>query len=125
MKLYVATKWENIPRAIEVADQLKAAGHTLTYSWWECEQASAEQASKDMKGVYEADAMVLIVEHDFRYNGALTEFGMALAYGLPVYVMGHAIDSNIFLKLPWVYRGIETLLQATHSTAANDLHELR
>lgn len=114
-RIYVATKWENIPRAIEVADQLKAAGHSITYEWWHCGQSTRRQAERDREGVTSADALVLIVERDFRYSGALTEFGMACALEIPVYVMGNAIDSNIFLRLGNVQRGIETLLQATAS----------
>lgn len=116
MRIYVATKWENSPRAIEVADQLKAAGHTISYEWWTCEQSTQLQAEKDMFGVASADALVLIVEDpNFRYSGALTEFGMACVLSIPVYIMGNAVDSNIFTKLSNVQRGIETLLQATAS----------
>ena len=118
MRIYIATKWENSPRAKEVAAQLEAAGHSISYKWWECEQASQEQAERDMFGVVTADALVLIVERDLRYSGALTEFGMACVLNIPVFVMGNAIDSNIFLRLSNVRRGIETLLQATHTQPA-------
>lgn len=116
MRIYVASKFEN-PRAPEVAAQLEAAGHTITYKWWGCSNFTQEQAFLDYKGVVTADAFVLIVEDPaLRYSGALTEFGIALARGVPVYLMGHAIDRNIFTLLPGVTRGIETLLQATHTT---------
>jgi hypothetical protein len=124
MNIYVATKWENAERAKEVAAALEAAGHRITYKWWDSSVADATQAWNDFAGVKWADALVLIVEKDFRYSGALTEFGIALGAGVPVYLLGHALDvnnvhasmPNIFTLLPQVHRGIETLLQATHTT---------
>ena len=124
MRIYVASKFEN-PRAPQIAAQLEAAGHTITYKWWQCDVASQEQALNDFNGVVSADAMVLVVDADYRYSGALTEFGMALARFIPVYIVGNALDieprgvsPNIFTLLPGVYRGIETLLQATHTVPA-------
>lgn len=114
MRIYVASKFEN-PRAPIVAAQLEAAGHTISYKWWGCSNFTQEQAVLDFVGVTSADAFVLVVEENLRYSGALTEFGMALARGIPVYIMGAAIDRNIFTLMPNVHRGIETLLQATAS----------
>jgi hypothetical protein len=111
MRIYIATKFEEAPRAIEVATQLKQAGHTITWPWWANDQFTAEQASKDFVGVYSADALVLIVEKDLAYKGAWVELGIAIGRDLPIYVMGTAMDDQcIFLKLPGLYRGIETLL---------------
>lgn len=121
MRVYIATKWENAPRAEEVAAQLEAAGHIISYKWWECSKVDSEQALCDAEGVFSADALVLIVEKDYRYSGALTEFGMAIAWGVPVYIMGNALDvstgasPNIFTLLPGVQHGIETLLDATRA----------
>lgn len=124
MRIYVASKFEN-PRAPEVAAQLEAAGHTITFKWWESTVADATQALEDFNGVISADALVLIVDADYRYSGALTEFGIALGRHIPVYIIGNAIDinprgcsPNIFTLLPGVHRGIETLLQATHTIPA-------
>lgn len=123
MRIYVASKFEN-PRAPEVAAQLEAAGHEITYKWWDCSVASPEQALLDERGVRTAQALVLIVDGQgvWRYSGALTEFGMALALRIPVYLLGNDLDieprgsqPNIFTLLPGVYRGIETLLQAQHT----------
>lgn len=110
MRVYVATKFENAPRAIEIASQLESAGHEITYQWWTNAEFTQEQARADMKGVRDADALVLIAEEDFRYNGALTEFGMALAWNIPIYLLGNALDNNIFTTLGNVHRGIEPLL---------------
>ncbi len=120
MRIYIATKFENHPRAQEIAKQLQDYGHKITYKWWEAGVADAEQAYRDFMGVMNADALVLIVEKDFRYSGALTEFGIALGAGIPVYIMGNQLDiepagatPNIFTLLPdmLVHRGIGNLLQ--------------
>lgn len=115
MKVYVATKFENQTRAKEVAAQLEAAGHTITYKWWHNEQLSADQAMADVWGVKLADAVVFIAENDYAYRGTYVEFGIAVATNTPIYVLGTAFDSCIFMRLPNVQRGIETLLQATAS----------
>ena len=77
----------------------------------------------DFRGVTSADVVVLIVEQDYCYSGALTEFGIALGRGIPVYLMGHELDvrpvrgscPNIFTLMPGITYGIETLLEATHT----------
>lgn len=126
MKIYIASKFEN-PRAPEVAAQLEAAGHIITYKWWANSDVTEDQALLDFLGVIHADALVLIVEEDLRYSGALTEFGIALGRGIPVHIMGHELDCvpvrgsrpNIFTMMPFgVQYGIETLLQATHAVPA-------
>jgi nucleoside 2-deoxyribosyltransferase len=109
VKIYVATKWEEIPRAREVMGLLMREGHTITYDWTYCEQLSREQAIADKQGVMDADVLVFIAEKHLAYNGALAEFGMALARGIPVYVLGPGIDSNIFMQLPEVRRGLPSV----------------
>jgi hypothetical protein len=92
---------------------LEAAGHVITYKWWECASFTREQAQFDFEGVISAEAFVLVVEDPtLKYSGSLVEFGIALNRGIPIYIIGTALDQNIFTLLPGVYRGIETLLQA-------------
>ena len=110
MRIYVAAKWEDRPRARIIMDRLIAAGHEITYDWTRAEQFSVVQASHDKQGVMTADALVFIAEKDLSYKGAYVEFGMAIAIGLPVYILGHHIDQCIFTKLPQVTYGIENLL---------------
>ena|SRR5467141_3758616 len=111
MRVYVASKFENYSRVREVMFQLVEAGHTITYDWTQCDQFTEDQASKDMAGVMTAHALVFIAEKDLPYRGAYVEFGMAIARGIPVYIMGRHIDQCIFTKLPQVQYGIEPLLQ--------------
>ena len=123
MKVYVASKFENRTRVQEVMAQLVTAGHEITYDWTRNSQVSSIQAEADLDGVLDADALVLIVEDDLPYRGALVEFGIALGAGIPVFVMGNALDERcIFFKLRescGVIRGIEELLTLLARCAAH------
>jgi nucleoside 2-deoxyribosyltransferase len=111
LKVYVAGKWEEKDRIREVQQQLRDAGHTITYDWTSYEGGlTQEQAIFDTDGVYDADALVAVYEKDLKYSGAMVELGMALAVGVPVHVLGNACDNCIFLLMPGVTRGIDGLL---------------
>ena len=111
MKVYIATKFEEHERALSIAQALENAGHVITWRWWENDQFTTEQAARDMDGVLAADALVFIAEKDLPYRGAYVEFGIAIARGIPIYLLGHAADSCIFTKLPQVQRGLGNLLE--------------
>ena len=118
MRVYVAAKYapEPIARAREVMAQLILAGHIITYNWTTNEQVNAQQARYDLDGVLSAHALVVIAEQDLRYVGTLVEFGIALGAGIPIYVIGQALDEKcIFMKLPHIHRGIESLLSPSGS----------
>lgn len=114
MRIYVASKYSpaTIARVREVYAQLIAAGHQITYDWTTDDTEGAVQAINDLHGVLGADVFVLVAEdHDVVYCGAVAELGMALASGLPVYVLGDALDTArpiqgacIFLKLATIRR---------------------
>lgn len=112
MNIYVAGKWEEMARVREVQAQLRAVGHRITHDWTSYQSDSPrDQAICDLTGVRCADVLVLIVEKDLRYAGAWVEMGIAIGRGIPVYVLGTAGDQNIFMNLPRVYRGIDSLLE--------------
>ena len=113
MKAYVATKYEFKDRAREVMLELSRAGHTISYDWTVNEQISPVQAMADLRGVYDADFLVVIFEKDAAYKGSFVELGAALALGKPVYALGHAMDlyqreagwgGCLFLAHPNVHR---------------------
>jgi nucleoside 2-deoxyribosyltransferase len=110
MKIYVASKFEEYPRVREIMAALIEAGHTITYDWTNCDQFTVEQAAKDMDGVLSADALVFIAEENLPYKGAYVEFGIAVARGIPIYLLGNAANACIFTKLPQVQRGLGNLL---------------
>jgi len=98
LKYYVAAKFEDRARAKQVIDALIAAGHTVTYDWTQCIQCSVEQAQLDKDGVMAADALVFLAGwkiRDLPYLGALVEFGIAVARGIPIYLLGDSIDLRI------------------------------
>ena len=103
MRIYVAAKWEEKDAARHIMSMLEGYGHTITYDWTQCATCDTAQAEADRLGVMTADAFVGLFARDLKYQGALTEFGMACARAIPCYLVGHAIDSCIFTKLPTVY----------------------
>lgn len=113
MRVYVAGKWEEKARVREVQQQLRDAGHVITHDWTSEEEVgiTQEHAVNDKNGVLTADAFIGIFEKDLRYSGALSEMGIAIAKGIPIHILGDAINNNIFLMLPEVRRGISTLLE--------------
>jgi nucleoside 2-deoxyribosyltransferase len=124
MKIYVAGKWEDKPRVREVQNYLKRFGHTITHDWTtescgDDEEKWKEHARDDKAGVLAADAFVGVFEKDLRYSGALSEFGMACALGIPCYILGSAINGNVFLRLPEVHRGLEGLIGEYSNTVSN------
>lgn len=115
MKIYVASKFENKERVREVMKQLTDAGHEITHDWTRelpnpTEEDRKQYALDDKFAVLSADAYVGVFEKDFKYSGALVEMGLAMAVGMPVHILGNAVDSNIFLRLPNVVRGLEGLI---------------
>lgn len=116
MKVYVAGKWEDKARVQEVQKYLQRFGHTITHDWTVAESCGddeakwAEHARNDRTGVLAAEAFVGVFEKDLKYNGAIAEFGMACAIGIPAYILGRALDANVFMRLPNVKRGLEGLI---------------
>lgn len=114
MRVYVAGKYGETtnPRVQEIQNELRAAGHKITYDWTKDVQVGVNQAMADMNGVLTADAFVLVAEdHSVVYCGAVCELGMALASGMPVYVLGDALDTKrdvqgscIFMTIPSIAR---------------------
>lgn len=111
MKLYVASKYEAYPRAREIMDLLESWGHEITFDWGAITLPNPQKSVMDQRGVQEADAVVCVFEEDLQYRGAWCEFGMALAWGKPIYVLGHAMDGKcVFLAHPNV-RGEQDFVQ--------------
>ena len=116
MKIYVATKWENRQRARIVMADLKDLGHTITWDWTndagDGVMNQRKQAINDYNGVIDADAVVLILENDYPYEGTLVELGIALGAGKPVFILGEAPVTKrcVFIQHPNVFRGLSGLV---------------
>lgn len=108
-KAYIATKWENRARAAELAEILEQYGWEITRKWWaypsfevvtpEYQQA---EAIDDIAAVRAADVVYVIMEKDLPYRGAWAEFGAALAFGKPVFVIGEEAKKCVFAYHPLV-----------------------
>jgi nucleoside 2-deoxyribosyltransferase len=89
MRVYLATSFQNIPEFLEVKAALTAAGHTLTHDWSTETADTFEQfqacGARDIQGIDEADALVLI-NHEALRDG-MFEFGFAVGQGCPVIVL--------------------------------------
>ena len=104
MRVYVAAKFEDQERVLDIMAILRHAGHTITYDWTRKEQISKEQATLDAQGVLTAEALILVAEQPYAYCGALVELGLALGRGIPIYVLGTVLDAKcIFMLLPEIY----------------------
>ncbi len=104
MKVYVAGKFEEGKQVKVLQELLRKLGHTITFDWSIDEYKQKEPESRDAllckQGVIDADLYVGLFVNNNAYKGALIEMGIALAEDMPVCIIGHAIDSCIFLKLP-------------------------
>jgi len=102
MQIYVATKFSGMARAHHFMRMLEAHGHTITHDWTTLEHHNRPRvqcAADDLRGVKEADALVLLQVDAMR--GAWIETGAALVLGKPVLVLGYD-GEPVFLDLPQV-----------------------
>ena len=103
MKIYVASKFNERLKVRWLMDKLEDMGHEITFDWttehYQHKEETREDAKECMNGVLLSDAYVGMFLEDYHYKGALVELGIALTIDIPVYVIGHAMDSCIFTKL--------------------------
>ena len=103
--LYVATAFGNRAEAKELMERLRTEGHTISHDWtgenvnpaWSLGiQSQYLQAcgAADFRGVVEADAVILINHPECR--DAMTEFGIALGRGIPVFVLHPDVKLSVF-----------------------------
>lgn len=117
MKFYVASKWEDRTAVRELHKTLIELGHKITvdWTWHEKEDPGypSEYAVEDVLGVKMADVYVGLFIDSHYYKGALVEMGVALGLGIPVCIIGHAIDSCLFTSHPLVssYESVEEFIE--------------
>ena len=106
MKLYVAGKWEERLNVKLLMVRLKSIGHEITMDWtdskYEDEAYPVEYSIADIDGVYAADMYAGLFVRPYQYRGALVEMGVALGLRIPCAIIGHQIDSCIFVHHPLV-----------------------
>lgn len=119
-RVYLAGKWEECARVDECAKQLEALGYEITHTWFrpgsEDGWTFAQIAQADMKAVLKADVCIFLFEKKLPYSGAMTELGLALAYGKRTYVVGDGGANNIFTNHPDIMHALsfEGLLHGLH-----------
>lgn len=105
MRVYLAAPWIIRDQMEPIAKQLEDHGFELTHKWWTVEDLTesqrtsallAEQATADFVGVHNADFILVI--NSSKSEGKAVEQGIALAKGIPIYIVGErgAMSANVF-----------------------------
>ena len=106
MNFYVAGKWEERAEIRKLQNKLRELGHMITidWTWHEVDDLGfpSQYAIEDINGATWADAYVGRFINKHAYKGALVEMGAALSAGNKVFIIGHAIDSCLFVGHPLV-----------------------
>ena len=104
MKIYGASKWEDIEVVKGIYSQLRDRGHTITLDWTNHTelQLSNVYAIEDIEGVKHCDLLIAFMKYNYEYKGVWVEIGAALALNIEVYVIGDKGDSSIFMHHPLV-----------------------
>lgn len=106
MNFYVAGKYEERGEIRRLQDKLRELGHRIIIDWtWHKEEDPgfpSQYAIEDINGAAWAGAYVGRFINKHTYKGALVEMGAALAMGNRVFIIGHAIDSCLFVGHPLV-----------------------
>ena len=124
-KFYVAGKFQDQNRVQELQEKIQSKGHELTHDWTEHDpvkpyreklKKAQKYASKDIKGVQEADFFVMIPHSGGRTLHA--ELGAAIVLnsvgdGPDVYILGKPDDPGMIYFHPIVERAatIEEVLE--------------
>ena len=106
MEIYVAAKYQDRDRVRELYYELSYLGHEITVDWTNHNDVSPEKlteyAVEDVGGVKEAKLLIALMTIKYEYKGLWVEMGIALGKGIPVWVIGDAGDSCLFMNHPLV-----------------------
>ncbi len=104
MNIYVAGKFEDRKEIKKIMKRIESKGNKITWDW--TDEVPTDKitvmkthAINDLQGVIDCDTFILIALKDNSYRGSLTELGMALALDKTVWVVGHAVDNDIFINI--------------------------
>lgn len=89
--IYLAAPWKDRDLAAIVARDLVSAGFTITEPWWNHPDTNDPtelrlQAKKDLFGVRTADYLICL--NTLKSEGKAVETGYALAFNVPVVIVG-------------------------------------
>lgn len=100
MRVYVATKFENVAEVHELMQEIEPLGFNLAYDWTKSGPPTFMEAVKDMEAVKHCDLLIGLFTKELQYKGAIAEVGMAIAWEKPILIVGNQLDSMVFTKLP-------------------------
>lgn len=116
MDIYVAGKTDDWERVRRIQEAVCSEGHCITHDWTAKieedgedvglkadERSRAEWADDDKTGVRQAQLVIVCVDFE-GLSGTLIELGMALAYEIPVIVVGEPERNSIFFSDPIITR---------------------
>lgn len=135
MNVYVASSFARKPCVRAMHDLLRAAGHSISHDWTpedatpylderlreDLHRYLRRGAKEDLDAVLRSHALVVL--HDDRGRGMASEFGAALAKGIPCIVVGARVATgemrNVFYYLPEVIHvdEPEDAISALHALA--------
>lgn len=113
MKIYIASK----TRHADKWKALRAEGHNIISTWID-EAGKGESddltdlAKRCVNEAKNADRLILFSDDDELLKGALIEVGAALAYGVPVYVVGWSRSFETALNKHPLWRNCFSLREA-------------
>ena len=102
-RIYIAGPWDIREMMPAIARRFEDQGFEITKRWWEHDTDDPNElrecAVADMRGVRTADVFVVInsQKRGEETSGKAVETGLALAYGIPIILVGER--SNIFHHL--------------------------
>lgn len=105
MNIYIAGKFEAQTRLREIRDRIRAVGDDHVVSTWLDEESTSEPtpqnaanyAKRDIAEVAEANLFILDTQDNNLRGGREVEFGVALAMGLALWIVGP--PRNVFHHL--------------------------
>lgn len=106
MNIFVSGKFEDRKAIQYLQQELIKLGHTISEDWTYHEYTDkgypVDYAVDDIEGIKHCDVYVGRFVADYNYKGALVELGATLSLNKKCYIIGHAIDSCIFINHPLV-----------------------
>jgi len=134
MKVYIAGKYESRARLREESHAIQVKGHRMLSTWMN-ETATREEgleipdyallaAKRDVEEVTDADLFIVDTFDVSTTGGRHVEMGLALASGVPVWVVGplggnifHTLASRTFASWHEVHRSIKVATLRTEARA--------
>lgn len=122
--VYLAAPWDMKDKAKEARKQFLDAGWTVTSRWIDyagtavaTELELRQEAERDIRDIIRSNLLVLLnlQPRGSETSGKAVEMGFALAYGIPIIVVGEW--SNVFHFLPevtMVHTVEEAIKEANH-----------